>query len=451
MSITLTSDQRRAISLMDQGKNVFVMGSGGTGKSYLVDVYYDMAVKYYGQDRVYKTSTTGVSAILIGGKTIHSWAGIMLGKKPVEEILQKMKYPIKLRWRKTKVLFIDEISMLHPDVFDKLNEIGKALKGSHKPFGGIQVIITGDFFQLPVVKSSKFCFESESWREVVKETIHLKKIIRQTDKTFQDMLNEIRLGICSEETSRILRSRLNVDLTNDNGVKPTRLFPKNNDANKINIDKLNRLIKKRKMKYCTYTASYTLNFNHTKRSSEQLIEQYKNSLNNFISDRIVLSVGSQIMFKKNIDEQVANGTRGVIVDLIKTEVMVGKTTKNITVPKVRLLNGTERIVEPVSFLYTVEDEFEIAKIQMPLKLAWATTIHSSQGMTLDCVEADIGDDVFEFGQAYVVLSRVRSLEGLSLINFNPHSIMAHPKVIEKFKNIDEKKGIEKFFRKTKKK
>lgn len=430
------------------GNHRFLLGDHTVAhNSKLIDSYYDIAIKQYGTDKVYKTSTTGVSALLIGGKTIHSWAGIMLGNKPVEDLIKYMKYPIKLRWRKTKVLFIDEISMLSPELFDKLNEIGKVLKGSGKPFGGIQIIISGDFFQLPVVKSNKFCFEAETWNEVIDETVNLKKIIRQSDEGFQKLLNEVRLGICSDETANILRSRVNVDLTNDNGIKPTRLFPKNNDADKINLDKINRLIGKRKMKYCTYKALFQITFNNTKKSNQEIIDKYKNAMDNLIPDTIVLSVGSQIMFKKNIDEQIANGTRGVIVDLIKTDVMVGKNMKNITVPKVRLLNGTERIIGPESFSYKIEEEFEISKIQIPLKLAWASTIHSSQGMTLDCVEADIGENIFEYGQAYVVLSRVKSLEGLSLIAFNPHSIMAHPKVLEKFGNIDEKKGIEKYFRK----
>jgi ATP-dependent DNA helicase PIF1 len=274
------------------------------------------------------------------------------------------------------------------------------------------------------VKSEMQCFEAQSWNESIDYTCELRQIVRQKDQKFQKMLDELRHGYCSDETYKILESRVGVSLKNDMGIKPTKLYPKNSLVDQTNQKQLDSLIK-RGAEYHTYKADYSVKLNNTSKSSLKLIEEFKNYGSSGCPDDLTLAVGTQVVFKKNIDELVANGTRAVISSFMNLE-------NGSTVPVVSLLDGSKRMVEPLEFSYAVEKEFEVIKSQLPLKLAWACSIHSSQGSTLDLVEADIGDNIFESGQVYVVLSRVRTLEGLSLISINRHKIWANPKVLKRY-------------------
>ena len=439
--ITLTQDQTKALTYMMRGKNVFITGPGGVGKSLLIESYYKRACKKFGPDKVFKTSTTGISALNIGGKTIHSWAGVGIGDKTAAKYLEKMFFKTKKRWKETEVLFLDEVSMLHPDLFDKINIIAKKIRGSSKPFGGIQLILSGDFFQLPVVKSERQCFEANTWSECVNKTVEMSQVVRQADEKFVKMLNEIRYGYCSNETSDILESRIGVNITTKDGIKPTKLYPKNYLVDKTNKSSLKKLLNKGHENH-RYRAEYFVKSNRSSKKSDKLIEDFRKY--SIIPDDLTLAVGTQVVFKKNIDEQVANGSRGVVSSFIKSEEGSGSLP---FIPVVTLTDGSIKLVEPLEFEYSVEGEFKVIKIQIPLKLAWASSIHSSQGSTLELVEADIGDNVFTYGQSYVVLSRVKSLEGLSLISFNRDKIMANPKVLEKYgpKEEKSKKNVKDFF------
>ena len=240
----LNKDQEEAFNVMSKGNSTFLTGSAGTGKSFLLQKFYEFCVNKHTEKCVSKTSSSGISAILIGGRTLHSWSGIFLGEGTVNEIISKMPFMAKQTWKRTKVLFIDEISMIHPDLFDKLENIARILRRTNLPFGGIQLICSGDFFQLgPVCKDNieKFCFEAKSWKSVIKNTINLTTIIRQKDKVFQDLLNEARFGTINKENIELLNSRIDYDLTNDLGIEPTMLFSKNVDVNYINFQKLEEL------------------------------------------------------------------------------------------------------------------------------------------------------------------------------------------------------------------
>lgn len=425
----LNEMQQKAFDLLCKGKNVFITGSAGTGKSYVLERYYHHATKVHGEDNVFKTSSTGVSALLINGKTIHSWAGIMLGEGTVSDLIYKMTPVAKLRWIKVKVLFIDEISMINPELFDKLESIARIIKKNHKPFGGIQLVITGDFFQLPVVKCDLFCFESVKWNDVVDHTISLVEIVRQRDPVFQELLNQVRYGYISDSNSELLKSRVNAELKNEHGIEPTILYSKNVDVDSTNKKRLQKLIDSGNALH-TYNATFTKrNLGLKPTEYARLFEQFQQNETN-IPNKILLAKGAQVIFKKNIDDNVANGTRAVVVDFTKTPEF------EFLLPVVRLLNGQIRIVYPFEFEYQVKREFRFTKLQIPLKLAWASTIHACQGSTLDYVKADIGENIFTYAQVYVVLSRVRTLEGLTLINYDPNSIVAHPSVLAKYKPSD---------------
>jgi ATP-dependent exoDNAse (exonuclease V) alpha subunit len=224
-----------------------------------------------------------------------------------------------------------------------------------------------------------------------------------------------------------LKSRLGVKIGN-NTVKPTRLYPKNYSVDQTNNRELNKLIKNGAENH-TFNAKYQVVYNYSASKTDTLIKNFRE--NSPVTDELTLAIGSQVVFKQNIDEKVANGTRGTVIEFVENPDIDER--KNVPVlPVVKLLDNSTRIVEFLKFEYSIEYEFSITKHQIPLKLAWAASIHSSQGSTLELVEADVGDDIFEYGQAYVVLSRVKTLEGLSLKSFNKNKIVANPIVLEKY-------------------
>jgi ATP-dependent DNA helicase PIF1 len=203
----LTIKQKEALSSILDGKNVFLTGPGGTGKSHLLKIF----IEHYNKTNIlsdsekelYVTSTTGISSLLINGKTLHSYAGIGLGNKPSEFYIDKIKknYKLKTRWRNTKILIIDEISMLEPELFEKLEIIARKVRNNEKKFGGIQLIISGDFLQLPPVNSNKLCFESNIWSDMIDKTFYFQENLRQDSKEFQDILNKIRLGNVDDDVN----------------------------------------------------------------------------------------------------------------------------------------------------------------------------------------------------------------------------------------------------------
>jgi ATP-dependent DNA helicase PIF1 len=424
----LNTEQHDAFEIMKTGKSVFLTGSAGTGKSFLTKKFYNYAVNIHGTDRVFKTSSTGVSAILIGGKTLHSWSGIYLGEGTVQEILKKMPYGAREDWRSVKVLFIDEISMIHPNLFDKLENIARILRRNELPFGGIQLVCSGDFFQLSPVskdKIEKFCFEAASWDSVITHTITLSKIIRQEDLSFQKLLTNMRYGTLSEEDEKLLESRVGFELKNEEGIEPTILFSKNADVNYVNNKRLQTLLTNNK-KY-EYKSEYKIEYNKTTAKNNSIIEKVSLLSKDLIPDELVMAVGAQVVFKKNLSGTlIANGTRGVITDFKQVD------DKGEYYPYVRLLNGNLYLAIREEFEFESVGDYKLIKKQIPIKLAWATTIHSCQGSTLDYVKADIGSSIFLCGQAYVALSRVKNIEGLTLIDFNKSSVKAHPKVLAKY-------------------
>lgn len=434
----LTVKQELAFKYIKEGYNVFVTGPGGSGKSFLIKFIYNYGINLYktfnGQQlrslklaHVYKTASTGAAAILIGGSTLHSWAGIKLGKGTPEELVKYMNINALARWSNVKILIIDEISMIDPILFDKLEKIARIIRKSEKPFGGIQVILFGDFFQLPVVKSSDFCFEAKTWNSVINKVINLDQIKRQSDIVFQNILNKIRIGIIDDDIIKILNSRVNVQLENTNGIKPTVLYAKNVDVNLINNTNFEKLKENHDYKEFTYRAIYNVKYNNTGILNDLLLKNFKTLENPLIPDILRLGKGAQVVLKINLDSHAGliNGSRGIVVDF--------EENKN---PIVKFLNGVCIPIAPHNFEYEIGSEYLIEKEQIPLKLAWATTIHSCQGSTLDYIMADVGSSIFEYGQAYVVLSRVRSLEGLSIISFKPGAIKANKKVYDYYKKMN---------------
>ena len=354
-----TKLQQQAYDYILSGKNIFLTGPAGTGKSLVIQTFKN---RFGYMKTIGTTSTTGISATLIGGTTVHSFLGIGLGQGTVDQLYSDIskRSKVKQRWKKLDVLIIDEISMLSPELFDKLNHLGKMIRKSVRPFGGIQLILSGDFLQLPVVQSDSFCFEARGWVECVDHTVCLSEIVRQTDMTFQEVLNEIRYGRLTQNAKRLLLSRIGVELKNENGILPTCIYTTNASVDQINQSELDKLATQ-ETEFYEYTMN--LHFYVFVKNRAHAEEKFKRSC--LAPDTLQLCVGAQVMLLVNLDTDagLANGSRGIVVSF------------SDELPVVRFLNGEERIIDYYEWEIEEGREKQVRITQLPLKLAWAITVH----------------------------------------------------------------------------
>jgi ATP-dependent DNA helicase PIF1 len=417
----LTDKQNEAFNCMKSGKNVFLTGPGGSGKSYLIKYFIDWyKEENHGSDDIFITSTTGLSSILINGITINRFSGIGTGNRDIDTLYKKIikMNNIKKRWINIKVLIIDEISMMNGDVFDKLEILAKKIRKIDEPFGGIQIILSGDFLQLPPIKSDTFCYEACSWDMVIEHIFYFDKIVRQNDVKLQNILNNIRVGIITDDVKELLDGRLNQELESHDGIIPTLLFSKKSMVVDYNENELKKLIDRREI-YYIYESQYK--YNEKDRGNFDFLKDLLNSQYQ-VEDKLIFSKYSQVMLTVNLPEDnLANGSRGIIIDFSKDETE--------PYPIVLFLNGKSKKIKPYHYEIQ-ESENTFIKEQIPLILSWAITIHKAQGMTLELVRTDIGNSIFEYGQVYVVLSRVKNINSLSLINIDYSKIKANPKVLQ---------------------
>lgn len=442
----LSPEQQYAFDKYTMGQNIFITGPGGTGKSFLIKkIKSDLEAKGQGHA---VCALTGCAAVLLNccAKTIHSWAGIGIASGTQEEIVAKVMKNTRTvtNWRSIKTLIIDEISMMSVKIFEILDKVGRnARKQYMRPFGGIQLIFIGDFYQLPPVGSKsetetcQFCFESPLWENTFQPDCHiqLKTLYRQTDPTYIKVLEEVRSGKLSEETVAILKSRTEVKFDEANSIiKPTKLFPRNVDADAVN-QTMYAKIKDEEVSYDLrriYNMSIysetgkPIPLNILARCSELSHDEVEKQLNLYtetsnLSNSIKLKKDAVVMCLANLDTEsgICNGSQGVIVDFVTN-------TLGQKIPIVKFLNGVTMRIQPK--IYQHDDYPKFGVEQIPLRLAWAFTIHKSQGVTLQIAEMDIGSRVFECGQTYVALSRVKNLEGLYLSSFNPKKIKTNPLV-----------------------
>ena len=405
---------------MCNNKNIFITGGAGVGKSYVIQEFVKY-IKSNNNKNIGVTSTTGISSILIGGNTLHSFLGIGLGTSSHDSLFTKIKGKNKLwkRWRTLDILIIDEVSMLSPKLFDKLNGLAKRIRRNEKPFGGIQLILSGDFCQLPPVSNDDmFLFESISWKECIDEIIYLKEVIRQTDLDFINCLNEIRLGQISSSSEKLLKDRLNKDIKNEYGISPTRLYPLHDNVNSINSKELENIATEIYEYEMTYELYYPEEVDIS--SLDKLLKSCPAQVH------LELCINCQVILIFNLapDLGLVNGSRGIIIDFVDD------------MPVVKFLNGVRMIISYQNWDIDSPDGDKILLSikQIPLKLGYATTIHSSQGSTLDCAVINL-NNIFGYGMAYVALSRVKNLDGLTIDGINFSKIKAHPKCVEFYNNI----------------
>ncbi len=359
----------------------------------------------------------------IGGVTLHSFAGVGSATVPLEQLVEsaKRRRGIQDNWRKCRRLIIDEISMVDGELFGKLEALARALRDSDKPFGGIQLILTGDFCQLPPVsrygKKATFCFESKAWSKCNLANFELTIVKRQRDKEFIRVLNELRMGRCSAESERLLRASATTR-ANTSGVAATELCTHTQEAARINAMQLASL---RESQSVTFSA---IDSDESAATAALLNSQTP------VQKRLELKVGAQVMLVKNrsVTGGLVNGARGLVVAF----------SPKTSLPVVRFLGGREEEVGHERWAVRSSATGVATRKQLPLRLAWAFSVHKSQGMTLDYVRVSLSR-VFEYGQAYVALSRAKSLEGLTVENFDRKCIAADPRVIQFYSKIGMKR------------
>lgn len=425
--MTLTKEQQFIFDNYIHGKNIFITGPGGCGKSYIIKHIVNHAKERFG-NKVCVTALTGCAALLLecGATTLHSWSNIGLGKGDFENICSSIQtnYFKRKNWKSTKLLIIDEVSMMSKHLFELLDYLGKQIRNSSKPFGGMQLLFSGDFYQLPPVgsknnpDSSKFCFESELWNKTFHHEVYLTTPFRQNDSTFFKILMQIRKGKLYKKEYQLIKQCINK--SHDNLlVSPVQLYATKQDVVKVNTNQLHRLPGKEYIFKASLFNEYNQQDNiHNKPSEQEIEREYQYLLKNAPVDQIVsFKVGSQVMCKKNIslEDGIINGTTGIITAIHDDGV------------RVTLTSGIDYLFTQTKF-YSEKYPF-IGISQIPLILAWAITIHKSQGSTLEHAEMDLGNSIFSDGQIYVALSRVKNMNGLYLKSFNPQKIKTNPKVI----------------------
>jgi ATP-dependent DNA helicase PIF1 len=421
------------------GQNVFFSGVAGSGKSFLMRTiiqYCRLKKKSVGI-----TASTGIAGVNIGASTLHSWSGIGLGKGSVSDLVDKV-YRFKAalgRWRDATALIIDELSMISHDLFDKMEEVARTVRNDERPFGGLQLILCGDFLQLPPVTPGSTCtrhtFLAASWdmcfprvvgNDIDENIIILTHVFRQSDTSFVRVLNNLRLGKVSAEGEALFQSCLQTDmsaLVQRDGIEPTRLFSTKREVSTVNEQ---RLVQIAKREVVFHAADWC-----TSRGKSVLDSIKKNCQ---ASATIVLKVGAQVMFLCNRKEVgLVNGSRGVVVRFEPLHVPApslswGKVSRSQLWPVVRFVNGVEHVCTPEEWAIERDRKKVAKREQVPLLLAWALTIHKCQGMTLDRVELSLGS-TFENGQGYVALSRVTDPSGLRLLDYDSSVIRACPVAI----------------------
>ena len=374
------------------------------------------------------TASTGIAATHMGGVTIHSWSGIgvkdRLSLQDIEEIAEKSY--IKSKVQAAKVLVIDEVSMLHHFRLDLINRVLKHVRRSNEPFGGLQIVLCGDFFQLPPVSrmgepDASFVYNSQSWKEGQFVVCYLHENYRQGDDPILNILNEIRTGEVSDESREQLRSRY---ISNIQGIdvnvnyESTRLYTHNIDVDKVNEIELNKV------------EANEFVYEMSSRGKKPLIEMLKKSC--LAPEFLRLRKGARVMcVKNNFEKGYVNGTLGVVVSCAPDSDPVIRSASTPDFPEGRLLT-----IEKATWMIEDGGRLLAELNQYPLRLAWAITVHKSQGMSLDSILVDLSK-VFESGMGYVALSRVRTLAGLSILGFNENAFAVNVQVLEYDRHLKE--------------
>lgn len=417
-------------AIFTKKRNVLISGIGGTGKTYSLNLIKSECIKLGIKCDI--TSTTGTSAHAIKGTTIHKFSGIKLGTKPLATILSdiKKRKDILKGWKDAQILIIDEVSMLGSKTLSLINDVAQNIRygtnllkwkkskesGIIFPFGGVQIIFSADFLQLPPV-NDEFAFKSEVWKQLDLFYFRMIHPYRYPDISHFQMLSRFRTGQFTEEDIKTLRSRVREyeiyrqkerwgQITDQ--IKPTRIYSLNRDVDNINKEELEKLEGDTVAYECTDVI-----MPKNKQSSNFKVHEYTEYMDTIAEREIYLKEGAQVMLTTNLDIEcgLTNGSRGVVIECGDSSVSV------------KFKNGNTFSITPFPYEHE-DDEVVVIRHQFPLKLAWSYSIHKSQGATLDYAIIDLGTSLFCPALGYVALSRCRTLEGLFIVNIVPEKIRA---------------------------
>jgi len=396
--------QAQALQILKTGANVFLTGEPGSGKTHTINTYISWLRERGIEPAI--TASTGIAATHVGGMTIHAWSGIGIKRDLSDWDLEALleREPLVRRVRLAHVLIIDEVSMLDAHTLTMVDRAVRTLRGNERPFGGLQVIFVGDFFQLPPVSKgepSKFAFESPSWEEANPLHCYLNEQHRQDDDIFLELLGALRAGKLTAAHKQALHARAEYP---EEGDLSTRLYPHNANVDQVNDEALSKIDAPAKV------------FAMRSEGGKALVESLKRGC--LSPETLTLKDGASVMFtRNNFEHGYVNGTLGTVTGFSEGGF-----------PLVRTREGA--MIEASPEEWRIDDRARtLAKIvQIPLRLAWAITVHKSQGMSLDSAVMDLSA-AFEYGQGYVALSRVRSLAGLYLSGFNERALAVHPQIL----------------------
>ena len=420
----LNKEQKYAIDVVvEKSKSIFLTGCGGTGKSFVLEKMVE-ELRKRGRKGVAVTAMTGVAAFNIGGSTLHSFAGIGLGEGDKDELTKRVMFNVNARerWKKVKVLIIDEVSMMASTLLDKLEHIARTVRDKSTPFGGIQLVLTGDLLQLPPIETTSDreprVFEAAAWKSCISKYIVLRKVIRQSDLEFVKLLTYIRLG-CVDDSVLHLIDKMQQSKEYDTDCKPVNLYPTRAEAEGRNRAELDSL----KGDPVVYEAEDTIRI---RSGGERLLESCSASVT------LTVKTGAQVMLVKNLSQTLVNGTVGVLTSFVN--IKVPGEDASYTVPVVRFTLADGKVITKHLFKQTWTTEtpgqgIAVARTQIPLILAWAVTIHKSQGQTIQYLRIDLTKS-FAPGQIYTALSRAVGLETLEVTGFRKDLIKVDPKSIE---------------------
>jgi ATP-dependent DNA helicase PIF1 len=494
----MNSEQTKTFRLALEGRNLFITGAAGTGKSFLLR---HIISRLKDMRTVAVTASTGTAAFLIQGITLHSWFSMGLAKAPVEVLIQRLKKhsTCSEHIRTTQTLIIDEISQVSGEFLDKINQVAQHVRKNKIPFGGIQIIFCGDFAQLPPVmaldiekeldnswsptllnnepRPIDYAFKTDAWKETNPRVCYLKEVMRQKeDQTFIDILNHIREGRVSDSDFQPLLSCIGRRFANpveDNSrtIFPTRLVPTNAEAKRINQTFYSSIDSEEHVYYATFVIKKNRRNKTDKETQQRIVERMVEYTKNHCAEEPILPLkrGARVILTRNVNITLGlyNGAQGIVEDFVEmdeagglgipvlsssdgkpmeldgnyeTVTMSDARKSSSSVPIIRLVSSEVRFVLTASNLeinsdFGDEPNYKVIMIQYPLKHAWALTIHKSQGMTLDRAQINAGKFIFSPGQTYTALSRVRSLDGLSLVDFDPNRVMVDPAVSEYYNTI----------------
>lgn len=423
--------QTDALRILNAGANVFLTGAPGAGKTYVLNQFVKQARQRGASVAV--TASTGIAATYLNGQTIHSWSGVGVAQVMTDTLLQQIKTRRGKRIRATDILVIDEISMMHAWLFDMVDQACRAVRRSPEPFGGLQVVMSGDLFQLPPVSNTRrdrelvapppelvamreryakagrnpngFVTESLIWPELNPVVCYLTEQHRQDTGQLLDVLTDIRQGTVTDTDRQALDTRIGVEPAGDDVA--ISLYPNNRQADALNDSKLAQINEPEHR------------FEAESSGQVSLIKRLKSTM--LAPEMLSLKVGAAVMALRNdTNQQYVNGSLGTVVDFVST-------TEG-EYPMVDFENGHTVIMQPAAW-EMMDGETVLASVkQVPLRCAWAITIHKSQGMTLDRARMDLRR-TFAPGMGYVALSRVESMDGLYLDGINERAFLVSPEAV----------------------